>query len=307
MKNNIVCLLLLVLLSAGCKKQAEEHIPADPLDFKATVAIGNNVLLSWAAPAGQDIKEYSLSFLPDGVPRNISRDSTSVLVTNLKKGETYSFSLKVRDAAGNLSSGATLQVTAILKDTTNVPVTDSGRAVFTGDLILSSQAEVDHFNKAYSRIDGTLTISGADIRSLLPLASIDTVKALEIYSNDTLTSLAGLNKLKSINGTLYIRENKKLLSLKELGNLETVEKDLVILGNKQLADLDGLLKLRTVNGSLYIGVEGWKTPAKARGNQSLANYCGLKLLLTGNGLKGGFFIEHNLSNPDRNSILSNCP
>ena len=298
-----VLYILLACLIAACSKSNDAPLPANPVNFTARVVDDHNIRLSWAAPADQAFKEYSLSYLPDGVPRSISKDSISVLVTKLIKGEMYAFSLKVRDINGNLSSGVSVQIK--LEDTTTT-VTDTGGATYNGDIVFSTQHDVDQFSKAYNRINGTVTISGADISDLRQLASIDSVKGLEIYYNDTLSNLAGLNKIRFIGGTLYIRGNKNLVHFNELARLEHVEKDLVILDNKKLNNIDGFSNLLTVNGSLYIGVEGWNNPPKPRGNQSLASFCGIKPLLSANGLKGDFFIQNNLSNPDKAEIISVC-
>jgi len=295
--------VLLICMIAACNKPKEDTVPLNATNFKALV-VGEQIKLSWDAPAAQDFKEYSLSYLPDGVPRNVSKDSVSYWVTNLIKGEHYAFSLKTRDAEGHLSSG--VSVVLPFTDTSVIDTPASENATYTGDITFTSQDDVDRFNRSYTHIDGKVTISGATIRSLAPLSSIDSVKGLEIYFNDTLFSLKGLDNIQFIGGTLYLRGNKNLSHINELSRLAVIEKDLVILDNKNLDNVDGLSGLRTLSGSVYIGVEAWNTPPKARGNQSMSNYCGLKPLLIANGLKGDFFIQNNLTNPDKATIISVC-
>lgn len=304
-------LFLLVVITAlgACKKNTADPAPANPADFKAEI-VGKDVKLSWKAPQENDLKEYSLTYLPDGVPRNVSKDSTSVIVTYLEQGGNYAFTLRSRDMAGNLSTGISVEIKMESKDTSGGGGPDpdtNAKATYVGDITFSSQADLDNFDKKYHRVDGKVIITGPTVISLLPLASLDSVEGLEIYFNDTLPNLAGLNNLTYVGGTLYIRDNKKLTHINELSKLELVDKDLVFLDNKKLENLDGLSHLKTVNGTIYIGVEAWKNPPKARANGSLANFCGLKPLLAGNGLKGDYFVENNLMNPTKNDILSSCP
>lgn len=294
--------LLLLTVVAACSKSSDAPLPADPTGFRATVA-GSDVRLHWQDPADPNLKEYSLSYLPDGVPRTIPKDSVSVLLTQLQEGGTYTFSLKARDRDGNLSSGATVTVTVV--DTSGA--TSSAGATYTGDITFASQADINRFSKGINRVDGKVIISGAAITSLLPLAKLDSVKGLEIYFNDTLTSLQGLHNLKYVGGTLYLRDNKKLTHIDALSGLRTVGKDLVVLDHPKLENLSGLAGLQRVGGSVYIGVEGWKTPPKARGNAALANFCGLKPLLAAGGVTDSVVIQNNLKNPSKAEILTACP
>jgi len=304
-----VFFLTVIIVSVAinaCTKKKAEVIPPAPSAFKAEV-INGNVRLSWVSP-DDNFKEYSLVYLPDGVPRNIPKDSTSVTVTYLQMGKTYVFSLRSRDFDGNLSEAISVEIKVSNNDTTTVPGPDStANEVYTGDITFSSQADIDRFAKKYHKIDGKVIISGADIVNLLPLAALDSVKGLEIYFNDSLQSFSGLNNLKYVGGTLYIRDNKLLTQVNAFSKLQVVDKDLVSLDNKKLENLDGLSQLKAVAGSVYIGIEAWKNPAKARGNSSLSNFCGLKPLLNSNGLKGELFIENNLANPSKDEILSSCP
>lgn len=304
--------LLSIAGMAACSKQSNETMPAAPQGLTAQIE-GKNVRLSWQPPEESSIKEYSLSYLPDGVPRTIPKDSSTVIVKYLQHGDTYAFSLRARDFHNNLSDAATVRIAVTDgsgsgQDTTGIPddTMTYAYALFTGDITLTTQAEVEAFAKAYTRVEGKLAISGADISSLLPLSSLDTVKDLEIYSNPSLATLKGLHNLKCITRTLYIRENNQLMHIDELGRLTAIGKDLTLLDNKSLAHLNGLSGLALVEGTVYIGVEAWKIPPKARGNNHLSDFCGLKTLLSGNGLKGGWFVENNASNPTQEDIVNNC-
>ena len=136
--------------------------------------------------------------------------------------------------------------------------------VIEGDVVLSSQDEVDSFSAAY--ITGNLTNSGADIVDLTSLSLLDSVGGyLSIYDNDVLTNLDGLSNLTFVGGSLnlgfdvpggrtgsYIQGNNSLSTLNGLSNLSTVGVNLNIKGNKVLTNLDGLHGLVSVGGDLVI-------------------------------------------------------
>ena len=151
-----------------------------------------------------------------------------------------------------------------------------------GDIILTSQAEVNNFQTLYGScpnlvVNGDLVINGADISSLLPLAglkgvtgdlfiedaeelttlggleSLETVgDRLFVWGNDKLTSIAALSKLTHTPGDVTIGRNLLLTSLQGLHNITSVGEDLKIEENSKLIDLDALVKLKTVGGNLTI-------------------------------------------------------
>src|SRR5882757_9747956 len=79
-------------------------------------------------------------------------------------------------------------------------------AACTGDITLTTQAQVDGFPAMYgcTEITGTLTISGNDITNLDSLYSLTMVGKLTVSSNGSLTNLdglSGLSKVVSVTGT----------------------------------------------------------------------------------------------------------
>ena len=99
--------------------------------------------------------------------------------------------------------------------------------VFTGDLTLSTQAEVDAFN--FVEVTGNLLISGGDIVNLNSMTSLVTV-----------------------GGDLTVSNNPGLTSMIGLSNLVTVEDRLGVDGNG-FSDVQGLNSLKQINGSVVIG------------------------------------------------------
>lgn len=115
-----------------------------------------------------------------------------------------------------------------------------GPVICTGDLVFESQAEVDAFSGC-AILDGQLSISGADITDLTPLASLKEItKALVIQSNSNLASLDGLNNLTSIGGLVLI-DNPLIQNLMPFSNVSGIEWGVLILrSNHTLIDLTGL-------------------------------------------------------------------
>lgn len=86
-----------------------------------------------------------------------------------------------------------------------------------GDVVISSQEELNHFEIQY--VNGDLTISGPDIIDLSPLASLASVKgALIISENASLINLEGLNSLLEV-GFLSIDNNPNLTMIDGLNAL----------------------------------------------------------------------------------------
>jgi Secretion system C-terminal sorting domain len=132
----------------------------------------------------------------------------------------------------------------------------------TGDIVLSSQADVDDFASNYSgctTIPAGVEISvdnlgGSDITNLnglLVLTAID--GQLEIQNCPGLTTLAGLINITVVNpsGELEISDCNALTSLAGLDNLTSVY-DLEIKNNANLTDLTALSNLTEILGELRL-------------------------------------------------------
>lgn len=152
----------------------------------------------------------------------------------------------------------------------NVSTCDASGGIFNGNLILSTQQEVNDFG-AYgiTSITGSLTIGNennyTDIVDLSPLATITYIAGdltiagnenltslqdlgnishfegdeLLIKNNPSITSLAGFNNLTSV-PTLNIHTNDGLTSLVGFENTFSVTRRLLITGNQNLTSLQGI-------------------------------------------------------------------
>ena len=125
----------------------------------------------------------------------------------------------------------------------------------SGPVVLSSQAEVDNFIITYPNcqfLNVDLTISGADIDDLSPLANlIELVGNLDITNNPNLASLSGLDNLQVVLGELNLSDNANLTDLSALEKIQEVY-GLTVELNNSMTDLTGLDNLTKVFGEVSI-------------------------------------------------------
>jgi len=104
-------------------------------------------------------------------------------------------------------------------------------------------------------IEITLSIRQGDFLSdLKGLDSLTAVDNLYIENNDSLQNLAGLNNLARVTSTIRITGNDSLTSLRALGNVPSLERDLWIRDNLSLPTCEAIW-LRDTIGFLDIGGE----------------------------------------------------
>lgn len=115
-------------------------------------------------------------------------------------------------------------------------VCNPGSACFPGDLTIYNQKQLDDYISnfgACTHFPGTIKLGPSD-------------------EEDPIVSLAGLNKLKSIGGHLWIEGNPRLKSLHGLDSLERMMGQLIIRHNDSLVDLSGLGALKSISDFLDI-------------------------------------------------------
>ncbi|XMO85736.1 T9SS type A sorting domain-containing protein [Algibacter sp. AS12] len=137
---------------------------------------------------------------------------------------------------------------------------------YTGNLTLTTQAEIDAFN--YTEVTGDLTVDEATAGNILNLNGLATLAQvggqLRIFRNEQLTSLNGLEALVSVGGILRIDSNNLITSLSGLENLASVGSNLHVTSNWALTTLNGLDALASVDGELDMDR-----------NYSLTNLCAI--------------------------------
>jgi PA domain/Secretion system C-terminal sorting domain len=135
-----------------------------------------------------------------------------------------------------------------------IMLTEIKAQTFTGDLTLTTQAQIDAFN--YTEVTGFLTIvesSSGNITNLNGLSELTSVGLfLSIHNNTTLANLDGLSNLTAVGSSVYINSNSALTDLNGLSGVTSVVQDFYITGNAALPNLNGLSNCTFVGGALVI-------------------------------------------------------
>lgn len=123
----------------------------------------------------------------------------------------------------------------------------------TGDIQLSTQAEIDQFATNYpgcTELQGRLLIIGTDISDLTPLQSITSVNGL-IVQYTQLVDLNGLQNIVTDNGQLSIYNNSHLADISALNGITQVT-DFDFNSNEAMVNMDDLNALTTITGMARI-------------------------------------------------------
>ena len=183
-------------------------------------------------------------------------------------------------------------------------------------ITIQSQEDLD--NTDFNQIDtikGPLTIRNTSITDLSFLRDICVTGLIEIFGNESLTSLNGIERLSCVK-SLVIAQNENLRDIQALNNL-AISEDLIIrnnglekidpinsidniseqifinepnLDNYEL--LENLIEIKSLvlGGSLaenldaLVNLERIESELRITGNQKLTDYCGIKNTLSNSGL-----------------------
>ena len=145
-----------------------------------------------------------------------------------------------------------------------------GGLTWTGNLLFTTQAQVDDFSQCYSIIDGSVTINGLGITDLSNLSNIEEITGNLTIQGTGLVNMNGLDNLVVVGGTLTIYFNSSLTSLAGLDVLGSVEGSLVIYYNFNLSDGCAIYNLVNggVNGniSIFFNATGCNSVAEINAN-----------------------------------------
>lgn len=189
----IVCIIIFSLLftSVSFAAKPDRKAPSAPTSLRAVSIAETSVSLAWNASTDNvGVKSY-----------NIYKDSvliantatTSYTASGLTAGKTYSFYIKAKDAAGNISTSSNTLTVTTLAPPAPVPAEPSTARVvgyyaawsaysgFTPDMIDASK--LTHINYAFANV-------GSDLKIALGYPDIDP------------SNFAKLNALKQINPNL---------------------------------------------------------------------------------------------------------
>lgn len=148
-----------------------------------------------------------------------------------------------------------------------------GQTCPPGDLVLSTQADIDNFSSNYpncTSISGALTIAGTNISNLNGLSSLTSVTSLEVGPNPLLTDISGLSALTAVSMDIIFDGNPLLIDLDALIGITSISGRLHISDNSALDNLDGLSAISTANLLFVTGNPSLNT---------IADYCGLWTIL----------------------------
>lgn len=121
------------------------------------------------------------------------------------------------------------------------------------DITLSSQAEVESFQADYGpcdRVDGKLSISGADITNLDTLSGLTDIFWLEIISNPLLDDLLGLSSVSEL-AVIDLLFNPSLTSVDGLSG-DSTPGSILLLNNWFLSDIDAFSGVTSISNSLIL-------------------------------------------------------
>ncbi len=136
-----------------------------------------------------------------------------------------------------------------------------GQVVCEGDVILTTQAEVDAFT--CTEVKGTVLISGPDITNLNALSALEKVgEHFIINEAHNLLNLDGLENLTHVTCSFEIKNNENIREISAVSNLTRVGRNLTFSGNSSLTSLAGISQIDSVlninvfdNPSLYFCCE----------------------------------------------------
>src|SRR5438445_484971 len=133
-------------VSATTKALADTQAPSSPTNLAATAVSSSQIDLSWS-PATDNVGVTGYRVYRNGTLA-ASPTGTSVSITGLSAGTTYSFTVAAVDAAGNASAlSAPLSVTTAAPSDTTAPTTPAGLvgvAVSSSQINLSWTAATDN-------------------------------------------------------------------------------------------------------------------------------------------------------------------
>ncbi|MCF6308812.1 MAG: hypothetical protein L3J09_12795 [Flavobacteriaceae bacterium] len=137
---------------------------------------------------------------------------------------------------------------------------DENANIFTGDVTLSSQEEVDLFGtQAYTKIEGSLLVLNDPTTLITNLDALQTIIVItedfSIIGNHELTSLFGLQSLKRVENDLIVFNNQLLADVTGILNIEVIGNNFIFKANDAATSLDGFQNITSVNDLLIVNNE----------------------------------------------------
>ncbi|WP_108424444.1 IPT/TIG domain-containing protein [Flagellimonas amoyensis] len=236
-------------------------------------AISGNISITFNGTS-KVIGELLISLEFTGISKDYIEPGEEIEIYGTNINTTFDYSISINAVEANVKSITTssfvlefpLQASSgdILvsfnSTTLNASIL-SIKKVFEGNVLLSTQEEVDNFgNEGYTDITGWLGIGPEDtiptdeienVEKLVHIRNVET--GVNILHNSALKNLHGLENL-SYSGFLWfqVSDCASLTSLTELQIVFADIQSLIISRNENLEDLEGLNNIGTKVGSLFI-------------------------------------------------------
>lgn len=288
MKSTVPYFLALFLILSCSKSDSNETEKEPPLSLPILTTASVSEITETSAVSGANISEDGgASITARGICWSTSTEPTlsDNKTTNAIGIGEFSSSLEDLDANTTYyvrSYAINNEGTAYGNEVSFTTLEPQAEAmVFEGDVLLTSQKEVDDFGEEnYTEITGSLTIKDENFPHIQNLDSLDELSIVggDLRIEDTFSidfkNLNGLSSISSIKGGLILTGNYRLENitglenLSELNSLEIINngslffltglekiialENLEVSDNGQLRNFDGLSQLTSVENSVVI-------------------------------------------------------
>jgi len=254
MKRSLLFLTILILFA--CKKDVLNQEETNP----------NTSLPQLITKEASDLTGYSVTIGGSLIKEGASSITEAGFVVDTISGPTVEKNLnkfkRTIDSIGNLHliiidipPDKTFYLRAYGKNSAGIGYgneihfTSKKENVYNGDVDLTTQQQVIDFgSKHYTRINGSLTITGS-VTDLLPLQALTVIEyALNVQQTTQLKDFKGLDNLEATNHAgffhgMRFENNQALISFEGLQNLIGNSGSFYIINNPELTSLNGLNKL----------------------------------------------------------------
>ncbi|MAW95266.1 MULTISPECIES: DUF1573 domain-containing protein [unclassified Leeuwenhoekiella] len=256
-------LLLACIGLASCSSDSESETVEPEKDAILQITSGSSIdfgeiIIGEEGEASFQIKntgESDLVVSSFTMPSYVSLNKISATLT---PGQSLDVLVSIKPTEVNTYSDIIAIVSNAASGENTITLTGSSRSsIFTGDVNLKSQQEVDDFgSKNYTGVFGNVFIgvdSGeTDITDLGPLNSLTSISEnLTIRNNKALTSIAEFENFDTLGGNLFISTNG-LTAITGFQKLTKISGNLDLTGNNDLTSFTGFNSLSEIGGSLAI-------------------------------------------------------